>query len=291
MTDESSAAPAVNEQPPVTVETTPSPAPEQAAPATEGDPGAPAAETTGEAGEEANRPKSPNKVPYQERISQLVQQRKLAEEERDLYRNRAIEAEKRLKAPSQTDPTDIAAPQQHEYASDQEYYNALARYQAAQRSSLAKTVTDTLRQEMASEAANQAEIRAQQARDAAWREGIAAKRERMPDFEAVAMSEAVPYSHVMLDLVKDSPHGHEVAYFLGKNVAEAARIAELPPLQAAVEIGKLEARLGTPAAPRFTQAPPPVKMVGSGAGAVQKSLREMSFEEYEASQNHRFKGR
>jgi hypothetical protein len=59
----------------------------------------------------------------------------------------------------------------------------------------------------------------------------------------------------------DAPE--DIAYHLGKNPKEAAKISKMSPLKKAIALGKIEARLGTKTT---TSAPPPIKPVkGKGS--------------------------
>jgi hypothetical protein len=272
--DDTSAAPAATEQ-------NPSAAPAataQVSETTSGQPlppeldtgNTPEAVTTGEADAGVDAPKSSNKVPYRERIEQLVQARRAAELERDHALNRIREIEQAQQQGHGQQQLDPMA-----YASD-------AEYQVAMQRELAKNVSEAVRREMLSDQQRTAETRATQARDMAWGERIQAFRERAPDFEQVALNQGLPLSEAMAEMIKESDFGPEIAYWLGKNPQDSARIAALPPTRAAVEIGRLEARFMQPAAPRFTQAPAPVKTVSSGNAAATKSPQDMTFAEYEA---------
>lgn len=67
------------------------------------------------------------------------------------------------------------------------------------------------------------------------------------DFNAVVGSDALPITAAMVNAMLAVDDGHEVAYHLGKNPAEAQRIAALPPTSQAKEIRQIVKRLATPA--------------------------------------------
>ncbi|HEU4709722.1 MAG TPA: hypothetical protein VFS17_10450, partial [Methylophilaceae bacterium] len=77
----------------------------------------------------------------------------------------------------------------------------------------------------------------------AWNEGKSKAIEKYPDYVEVAESPDVPISQAVGMAIINAPNQHDVAYWLGKNKAEAARISALPPLQAAIEIGAISERL------------------------------------------------
>lgn len=301
MSDTAPAAPAVTEQtaPAAPAATVPSvnesAAPQGTLQGPEGEAsGTPEAATTGEADQDVEPSKSKNKVPYRERVEQL------AREKRDLAeakRQAELEVERlraRLNASEQT--------QQQLQPLDPLNFNSDAEYQAAMQRELAKSVSDVVRKEFITEQqrlaegrAAELEARAVEARDAVWNERSTSFREKAPDFEQVAYSHAHKVSPAMAELIKESEHGPEIAYWLGKNPQESEKIWQRTVIRegatvgevieakqrAGIEIGRLEARFAQPAAPRFTQAPAPVKTVSSGNAAPVKAPGEMSFAEYE----------
>ena len=77
-----------------------------------------------------------------------------------------------------------------------------------------------------------------------------------------------------------SEKGPELLYALGKNPAESARIAALPPLQAAIELGKLETTLSQPARKTQTSAPEPVAPITGGSGSQTLDPERMTADEW-----------
>lgn len=70
----------------------------------------------------------------------------------------------------------------------------------------------------------------------------------------------------MSEVIKASEVGPQVAYHLGKNVAESRRIANLPPLQQAKELGKIEATLtANPPVKKVSSTPDPISPVRRGS--------------------------
>jgi hypothetical protein len=163
----------------------------------------PEAATAGEADPGDTSPQSKNKVPYRERIEQLVQARRQAEAERDHYFTRLQEIEQAQQQGHGQQQLDPMA-----YADD-------AQYQAALQRELARNVSEAVKRELLSDQQRSAEARAEQARDLAWGERIQAFRERAPDFEQVALNSALPLSPAMAEMIKESDHGPEIAYWLG----------------------------------------------------------------------------
>lgn len=112
-----------------------------------------------------------------------------------------------------------------------------------------------------------------------YRETIA--RERFADYDAVTRNPNVAITPVMAEVIRDSDVGPDVAYHLGKNPAEAARIAALPPNRQAVELGRLEAKITAPK-PLPKQPPAPVQPVNGIAAGGSKDPGTMTMAEYAA---------
>lgn len=113
---------------------------------------------------------------------------------------------------------------------------------------------------------------------AIWKEQVADAQTRYADFEAVAYSADIPEG--VADIILRSDHGADVAYHLGKNPAEAARIARMTPVEAALAIGRIEGSLTAPKPRNETNAPPPITPVGGRAAPSQKSTAAMTYQEF-----------
>lgn len=233
----------------------------------------PGDDDTEEEGEEGADQKPKGRL--QKRIDDLTRQRKdaerraaEAESDRDQWRNQA------LRADQVQSPNDAEAPRESDFDDPDDYLIARARFEAKQE----------FRKEQA-EASEQAQReRTQREYEAMAREYTARAddaRSRYADFDEVTGREDVPVSGHMIEVIMASEKGPDIAYFLGSNPQEAARIAHMPPLAAAAEIGRIEAQLSAPAPKRETKAPKPVKPVGSGE-KVSKDPSKMTFEEYKA---------
>lgn len=119
-----------------------------------------------------------------------------------------------------------------------------------------------------------------------YRNRLDKAREKYADFDAVAMNEKlhIPEGSLMLNHIVLSEYGAEIAYLLGKNPAEAERIAKLNPFEQAQEMSLLELLAGRfdviakdpRFAGKFPQTPKPKKITAvpdspieiGGQGAV-----------------------
>ncbi len=127
--------------------------------------------------------------------------------------------------------------------------------------------------------ANQAQEAATRAAQDAWAEATADFRQKVPDFDAVAHNPNLTVTPVMADAIRDSERGAEIAYYLGKNPAEAAKIAALPPVSQATAIARLESRISTDTA-SVSRAPHPIGTLSGRSGSSGRPLEDMDFEDY-----------
>ena len=92
-------------------------------------------------------------------------------------------------------------------------------------------------------------------------------RERMPDFDQV-VTERTPVHQHAVPFIAQSERGAEVLYHLGKNPAAAADLYQKfasNPAQALIELGRIEARIATPAPKAVSKAPRPAPAITGGS--------------------------
>ena len=185
-----------------------------------------------------DKPEVPPKTFTQEELDNIVTKR-LAREQRKWQREQ--ETRTVTPAPVITGTDDLKAEQ---FTSHDEYVQALAARKA---------------EELIAARESQQQ-RSQLEKGYHEREELA--RDKYDDFEQVAYNPKVPISDHMADVIKASDIGPDIAYYLGSNVKEAARIAQLNPMLQAKEIGKIEARLSdNPPVKKTTSVPAPVNPV------------------------------
>jgi len=106
--------------------------------------------------------------------------------------------------------------------------------------------------------------------------------DKYPDFQAVAgqVPPAVMNDDMLIAL-GEIGKGADVAYYLGKNPAEAATLVNLSPVQLGRAIAKIESSLVEPSVNTPTKAPEPIKASGNRASA-EKDPAKMSDSEFAA---------
>lgn len=200
----------------------------------------------------------------QERIDEVTKLRRDAERDRDYWRELALRNGENPPEPARPEPKPPAGdgrpdPDVYENGvTDPAYIEDLTTWKAE------KAVDTRL--------AKDAETRKQEAARQTFHDRERAFAEKAPDYREVVQEGAKrgdwSCSKTMAQAMGSSEQGPAVAYHLAKNPAEADRIAALPDIDQAREIGRLEARLSAPEqqpAKTATEAPePPPRARGAG---------------------------
>ena len=105
-----------------------------------------------------------------------------------------------------------------------------------------------------------------------WEEKVERASEKYEDFQAVVgdIQPTTPWAIAGMQ----TENGSDVFYHLGKNMAEARRIAGLPPVMQILEIGRLSQKLAdAPAKPKTpSKAPAPITPVTGASTPSSKSI-------------------
>jgi hypothetical protein len=228
--------------------------------------------------EKAEKPKE--KGGFQARIARLIKENaRLADQ---------LEAEKTRKPASEKEvvPEVKGRPKQADFASNDEYIEALVDWTAEQK--IAKAEHDKAR---AAEAAQQKEV------FDAYNRKVAEAKSVHEDFaEVVGQDLSIPIG-VQLAVV-EMDNGPEVAYFLGSNPELCEELMKMSPLKAIAEAWKISEKLGEseseeeeveeekPSAKAKVEekparkAPEPIRPVGNGKTRSSVPLQEMSMADY-----------
>lgn len=263
---ETTAQPSATETPAVAVtETKPA---ETTAAATEGEtpPVLTEAEEAAKA-TEAAKALAARKQSAQERINGAVRLQREAERARDRAEARARDLEAKLTKPDPEKFTDLS-----ELNASQVDYT-LGKRDAARLTDEAKA------------AAQEADVAA---RDA-WQERVSVFKETATDFEEVAYK--APLSDQTSADILRMDDGPQLAYYLGKNPAEARALNALSDRERAITLGRLSGKLATSPPRRTTQAPPPITGAVTGKTAPTTKWSSMSAEQYAAAQAEEMKAR
>lgn len=228
-------------------------------------------ETTAEEQAERDEAGRFSKSKVQKRIDELTHARHTAEREAAKWRAIAEGAQK------------PAAPQAHDFATDEEY-------EAAKRRHEVREVASEISADNARQAADQFQQDASRAIDQTYDQRIEAAKTRLPDFVKVVTGADVTITTDMAAALKESEYGPDLVYQLAKNPEEARRLASLGTRALDREIGRMEAAIAAkataaPAAPpaaRTTKAPAPAGVGATSGGApANTDPAKMTMSEYE----------
>jgi hypothetical protein len=253
--------PATQEAPQGEAPNTPDPAPDE--------------NTQADAAEQPEEHKVPKGV--QKRIDRLTRERYRLQGE--------LEAMRRQHPKQETQqPTSAAgSPKPEQFQSYEDYLEAKAEWKAEQK------VAEVLNRQQESTKRQTAQAEHDKLQQS-WEKSVDEAIGVYDDFEEVALAPDVPISDAMSKAILRSGKSADVAYYLGKNREEAAKIASMDPLSAAIAIGRIEATLARPAAKKTTSAPPPISTVGARA-SVSKDPDKMSVNEWLKWRNEQIKAR
>lgn len=182
-------------------------------------------------------------------------------------------------------PAPEPKPQRDTFSDPDAYEAALIEWASEQAAASVEKKLEAKRKE---EADKQALTERQKSNDElvqTYRERSEAFTKDHPDYAEVTGRDDIEISMAMSHAILNSEKGPDLAYFLGKNPDEAARIAALAPTKAVYELGRLEAKLSAAPAPRPTPKPDPIKPLGSTSPAANYDPNEAGMDDYAA---HRF---
>lgn len=190
------------------------------------------------------------------RFDEVYRHRRDAERERDYWREQAMQAK-----PKEPEPLVLPTPEQHGF-DDAKYQSALVEYNRG----IAKATAISAYQ--AEKARDQQQQKAQ-----SFRQLETEFEAKNPQYREKVYNSGLPISQATAELIADSPDGPAVALYLADNIELAQQIYDLPPVQAARELGRIEARLAQKVTPRpaLTNAPPPPPTIDAGEPAISVS--------------------
>lgn len=237
------------------------------------------AESEAEAELEANEGQEGDSSPpdkpkggFQRRISELTNNWRSAERDRDYWRDLAM---RHMQPQAQEKPEEPEAPKSlQDFDYDESRYQAYLFEQAEQRAIAAAEarLSENMQRQRAAARASQYQ----------QREAEFAKT--TPDYASVAHRPDLPITAPMAEVIMESDEGPALAYFLGKNPEIARTIANLPAHIAAKELGRIEGRLVAEresAKPKtVSKTPPPPKKIEGAHAPIEKDPDKMSADEW-----------
>lgn len=176
-------------------------------------------------------------------------------------------------------------PKRETFDNPDAYDTALIDWSARRASMVATAEVESKLKEAEGAKAKEAEAQANQQRNKETADAFEARKakfvEEHADYDDIVMNDDIEISMPMAHAILNMDEGPDVAYYLGKNPDEAARIAKLNPLKAVAELGRIAQRLTTK--PPVITKPAPINPLKTGsATATRKSANEESMDEYGA---------
>lgn len=200
-------------------------------------------------GEQDAAPPAETQETREEPQAKGLQAALLAERRRRQELERWIaEVQQKQAQPAAKQETQDGAPDPANYQDNpQQYWRDLARHEARQE---LKQAEEERRQQQEAEAINRRMAETRDKLNAA----VAVGQQKYRDFDAVINGNLAPFlNDAIREEIAASEHGADVAYWLGKNPAEAQRIAGLSERALAREFARLEAKVATPPKPSIPQ--------------------------------------
>lgn len=212
--------------------------------------------------------------------SQKRRERKKAHEQRLREEHQKLKEEnERLRQQAELDSGFGDPPKESDYDDYGQYQADLAAHKAMQALAARDSQRSKAEMDRREEAERALQQQIMQERMESLNEQKLSARERYADFDQVFESAYIP-QHVA-DMVIESDQAADVAYHLGKNPVVARQIAQMPPLAAARELGRIEAQMSAPKPRTQSKAPEPITPVRPAASAA-KDPDKMSSDEYRA---------
>lgn len=225
----------------------------------------------------------PRRDGVQKRIDEITRARREAEREAEYWRMRAQQAPPAQQPTPQAQPAGEQPPTPQQYQTYDDYVTARAQYEGRQAAMALYIQAEQQRAWQAAQAEGMRRIQT-------LNEKLITDGAKYPDFDEVVRSDKTRITTVMADALAYMPNPAEIAYHLGKNRQESARIAQLPPIQQAIEIARIGATLAaTPTQKTVSTAPAPPQALTTrrDSGSPQRmeempdaELRKMSMEEF-----------
>ena len=199
----------------------------------------------------------------EKRIQQLVAKRKEAERETEFWREQASKTVEQVAKPSTTAPTIDQFEQYDDYLVAKAKYEFRAEQQQQDSKQRIEVFNETFQTRI-----NQA-------------------AQKDPDILDIVNDRSLPISQPMAVVIKESEQAPDVLRYLSNNRDESRRIAQMNPIAAAREIGKIEYKLSNQPKTeikKVSQAPEPIKPVES-KGAQSVELDKLPMDEYVKRRN------
>jgi hypothetical protein len=189
---------------------------------------------------------------FQKRIDSLTREREQERREKERLLS-LVESLTNQRKPQETRQASDSEPKRENFESYEDWHKALNDYHVDRKF---EAKMREFEQKRTQETQQAQQVRQQQE----WTAKLNEASSKYDDWDVIAESDA-PVTGAMSAAIMESDKGPDIAYYLAKHPAEAARIAALSPVSQAREIGKIETTLSRPV--KTSSAPDPIRPVGA----------------------------
>lgn len=216
---------------------------------------------------------------------------KIAKDATDAVRKELDELRAKTPAEPVKEPEVDARPTRDTFDDPDAYDTALTEWATREGERKAQAKIDADKVAAEAETARKAEEEENTAREAEltkihtdWTAKVEAATEKYPDYVEVTTAEDLKVSNAMVAAMMQIDNGTDIAYHLGKNPEDSARIAALSnPAKHFIEIGRIAERLANP--PRRARPAAPIEPIDTTRNTADTSDSEPDMEAYAARRN------
>jgi hypothetical protein len=229
-------------------------------------------------GAQVDNPSPAQEKTFSQKELDEILQKRLAKERRQSQQQlrQAIQLAREMHQPTQQreqQPSDDGKPRREQFASEDAWLDA----------------RDAWRDQQREQKAQAERTQAQQKTLAERTEKLYADAAKLPGFDADAFDDVLDTPGLTREAVLaliDSDVGPQLMAHLAGHPDEAARIAKLPAVRQAAEIGKLEDRITAapkPPAVKKPGAPAPIEPIGGGASPIKTLASAQNMDDFKAA--------
>jgi len=215
----------------------------------------------------------PEKNTVQERINKITAEKHKERREREAEAKRADELQAKLDAIESKKPV-LSKPELENFDYDEEAFN---------KANLDYEVQEKVKAELANQRLQQANLD-QQAKAEEAAKAFNEKANALGKEDFVEKANAIPQlPQGVADAIMNLDNGAELVYHLGTHLDLADSLANMTPLTAMMEVGKLSLSMTAKPEIKTSAAPDPIEPLGSGGALGSKDIEDMTIEEFMAA--------
>lgn len=225
-----------------------------------------------EPSEQASDSSPEKKGGIQKRFDELSRDIRETKEDRDYWRNLALDAQKNAQQPKPEPKNEAPDRALLDIDTEEEFQQYLKEVREKAYSDARNEVNAGIQQDSREQAQTK------------FREREAKFAETVEDYQKIVSRPDLPITDAMVDVLLESERGPQMLYYLGSTSGEAARMANMPEHQMYREMARLEVKLENmkAAEKKTSEAPEPPPSIKPTNAKHSKEPHEMSQKEFEA---------